>query len=102
MLKKLLLVAMLLGVTPAMAAEYLIDVRTAEEYNTGHVASALNIVHTDIVNGVKAKNITPEDTIKVYCRSGKRASLAKEALEAAGYTKVENLGGYEDIKDQYK
>jgi phage shock protein E len=34
----------------------------------------------------------------VYCRSGKRAAIAKQTLDKLGYTKVENAGGYEDLK----
>ncbi len=38
--------------------------------------------------------------IHLYCRSGGRAGKAKRALEAAGYTSVENAGGIADARKQ--
>jgi rhodanese-related sulfurtransferase len=35
--------------------------------------------------------------VVVYCKSGRRASTAKQALEAQGYTNVLNAGGYDDV-----
>lgn len=81
-----------------MAETYVIDVRTPEEFATGHVDGALNIVHAMILDGVAQNGIKPDDYIKLYCRSGKRASVALDMLKSAGYTKVENLGGYEQAK----
>lgn len=82
-----------------MAETYIIDVRTPEEFSTGHVDGALNIVHAQILEGVADKGIKPDDDIKLYCRSGKRASVAEEMLKSAGFSKVENLGGYEQAKE---
>ena len=81
-----------------MAETYVIDVRTPEEFATGHVDGALNIVHAMILKGVAENGIKPDDDIKLYCRSGKRASVALEMLKSAGFSKVENLGGYEQAK----
>ena len=38
-----------------------------------------------------------EAPVIVYCRSGRRASKAKEMLEGFGYKKVLNAGGYDDL-----
>ena len=71
----------------------LLDVRTAEEYNEGHLQDALNI---DVKEGgfvEKTKSVLPVGkTIAVYCRSGKRSALAAGALAKEGY-KVVNLSG---------
>lgn len=71
----------------------LLDVRTAKEFDEGHLQNALNI---DVKqNGFveKAKSTLPVDkTVAVYCRSGKRSSLAAETLTKEGY-KVVNLKG---------
>ena len=60
-----LVFALTLFPTLAMAADYIIDVRTPQEYATDHIPGHLNIAHSQIVEGVKALNITPEDHI--YC-----------------------------------
>lgn len=69
----------------------LIDVRTSEEYQAGHIQSALNISYLDI-DGNPPK--TPKDSlIIVYCRTGGRSAHAKRTLEGKGYTNVVNFGG---------
>jgi rhodanese-related sulfurtransferase len=70
---------------------YLVDVRTAEEYNSGAIPSAINIPY-DVI----ADNLPTEDRsarITLYCRSGSRSSLAAETLEQLGFTNVINFGG---------
>ena len=80
----------------AAAADVYIDVRSPQEYEDYHIDGTINIVHTDIVAGVQKQNISKDDNIYVFCRSGKRAGAAKAALNEAGYSKVENLGGVLD------
>lgn len=86
-----------------MAGALLLDVRTPEEFASGHVEGALNIDHSQVsarleeiaglVEGDRHKPIV------VYCRSGRRSGLAKQTLEAAGFDRVTNLGGYRDWPD---
>lgn len=74
----------------------LIDVRTAEEFSAGHIEGAVNIPNEDIQDGTMPT--TDKDTkLYVYCRSGNRSAQAKTALEAAGYTNVEDLGGMDEV-----
>lgn len=69
----------------------LIDVREPDEFAADHAENAKNIPLGDIEAGKLTKaNMTVK--IYVYCRSGKRAGVAKTALEKQGYTNVENLG----------
>jgi phage shock protein E len=75
----------------------LIDVRTADEFNQGHIENALHMPYQDIVTRVEQANIAHSTPIELYCRSGRRADVARQSLEAAGYTNVTNLGGYEAI-----
>jgi phage shock protein E len=70
-----------------------IDVRSAEEYATGHVSPAVNIPHTEIVARIGEVTTDKDAEIYLYCRSGRRSGLARDALEQAGYTNVVNLGG---------
>jgi rhodanese-related sulfurtransferase len=75
--------------------EYLlIDVRTEEEYNSGHIPTAIHIPYTEIVEKVPTEE--KDDLIVVYCRSGGRSGRALEALEKAGYTNAYNFGGIID------
>lgn len=78
----------------------LLDVRTAEEYDEGHIQNAINI---DVKqNGFieEAKSTLPADkTIAVYCRSGKRSANAAGMLAKAGYKVVNLEGGIMAWKD---
>ena len=70
----------------------LIDVRSPQEYASGHVDGARNIPVGEIAE--RAAEVGAKDApVVVYCRSGMRSSQAKSALEAAGFTQVHNLGG---------
>lgn len=73
-----------------------IDVRTADEFSTAHVDGAINIPYEEITARIAEVTTDPGDRIYVYCRSGRRSGIAKDALEAAGFNNVVNLGGYED------
>ena len=71
----------------------LLDVRTAKEFDEGHLQNALNIDVKQSGFVEKAKSMLPADkTIAVYCRSGKRSALAAGGLTKEGY-KVVNLKG---------
>ena len=71
----------------------LLDVRTTKEFDEGHLQNALNIDVTEDGFVENAKLVLPADkTIAVYCRSGKRSTLAAGALTKEGY-KVVNLKG---------
>ena len=76
----------------------LIDVREPDEFAVGHAENAKNIPLGDIEAG-KLTEATKTVKIYVYCRSGKRAGVAKTALEKQGYTNVENLGGLSDWRE---
>ncbi|MCA9349754.1 rhodanese-like domain-containing protein [Candidatus Saccharibacteria bacterium] len=68
----------------------LVDVRTAEEYQSGHAAKAINIPLQQIQSG-QYGNISPEQQIYVYCRSGNRSAQAIEILKQAGYHNLTDL-----------
>ena len=76
----------------------LIDVRSAEEYASGHLQGAVNIPHDRILDGIGA--VAPDKTARIilYCRSGRRADTALNDLKAAGYENVSNYGGLEDAR----
>lgn len=71
----------------------LLDVRTQEEFNNGHIPGALLLPYDEIDQ--KAVQLLPEKEkeIIIYCRSGRRSAIAKDSLEALGYTNVKDFGG---------
>jgi len=82
----------------------LLDVRTKDEFNEGHIKGAKLIPVAEIA--VRAENELPDKdaAILVYCRSGNRSARAAGILAAMGYTNVYDLGGirswpYEIVKD---
>lgn len=77
-----------------------IDVRSAEEYAQGHLANAIHIPHTELAEKITQLTENKSETIHLYCRSGRRAELAKQTLEALGYSHVINHGGYEALIEQ--
>ena len=71
----------------------LVDVRTPEEFEVGHIINASNI---DYKNAAFEKNIESLDKDKpvmVYCRSGRRSARSCEILREKGFTKVYDLSG---------
>jgi len=77
-----------------------IDVRTPEEFATGHLEEAVLIPHTEIAARITELTENKDSEIHVYCRSGNRSGKAKVALEALGFTKVINEGGYQEILEK--
>jgi len=72
----------------------LLDVRTTEEYKSGHIPGSLQI---DVLNAADfKKQVASFDKNKkylLYCRSGKRSSSAKVLMEEMGFTKLYDLDG---------
>lgn len=80
------------------APEVWIDVRTQEEWDSGHLEYAYHIPHEEIAARIVEVTSDKNAAIHLYCRSGGRAGRAKTALEELGFTQVFNDGGYEDLK----
>ncbi len=75
----------------------LVDVRTMEEYDAGHLPGAKLIPHDQIEGRLSEFGIDKGAPIVVYCKWGVRAKLAKETLAKHGFTNVINGGGYIDM-----
>tara|TARA_Y100000816_G_C25680747_1_gene360470 strand:- start:23 stop:517 length:495 start_codon:yes stop_codon:yes gene_type:complete len=65
--------------------DVIIDARTPEEYKKGNVSNSISIDHADILgeegeNILQKNNVTRDKTILIYCKSGRRAMLAKEKM----------------------
>lgn len=81
---------------------FVIDVRTEDEWNSGHVEQAAHIPHSEIAERISEVTTDKGAKIVVYCAAGGRATKAKDALEQIGYTNVENGGGFDDVKERFK
>lgn len=90
-------------ITPAEAqnmmvedAVVVLDVRTQEEYDAGHIPDALLLPDTELKQ--RAEELLPdkEQTILVYCRSGRRSASSAKLLVELGYTSVYDFGGILD------
>lgn len=80
-----------LAKTPAVQ---ILDVRTKEEFATGHLAKAVLIPWTDKdFKARAAKELDPNKPVFAYCRSGRRSAEAAAALAKLGFTDVRNLEG---------
>lgn len=74
----------------------ILDVRTLEEYNSGHIKDAVLIPDTDIKDKVEEALTDKSAKILVYCRTGRRSKLASDELIKMGYTNVYDFGGIVD------
>ncbi len=73
-----------------------VDVRTQEEFDGGHIPGAICIPNESIVDAQPAELPDLEQTILVYCRSGRRSKEAAQKLADMGYTEVYEFGGIID------
>ena len=77
-------------------AVIVLDVRTKEEYDLGHVPNAI-LIPNETIFDEKPELLPDSDAeILVYCRSGNRSAQAARKLAAMGYTQVYNFGGIMD------
>jgi phage shock protein E len=70
-----------------------LDVRTPEEFAAGHVPGARNIPHGQLASRLAELADARDKKIVLYCRSGRRASIAEGVLKEAGFTQLRHLEG---------
>jgi rhodanese-related sulfurtransferase len=71
----------------------IVDVRTLEEFQQGHVPNAINVPLSDIIDNPAILTPFKEKLIVLYCRSGYRAGKASEALHKEGHENLRHLEG---------
>lgn len=76
----------------------LIDVRTPEEYEGGHIDDAVNYNIIDSDGFLKQiESLDKEEPVYLYCKMGGRSSRAAQLLKEQGFTKIYDYsGGYND------
>lgn len=73
----------------------IVDVRTLEEYNAGHIENAILIPNESI--STEPSELDNKDAIiLVYCRSGSRSKAASDKLVNLGYKNIYDFGGIID------
>ena len=70
----------------------LLDVRTPEEYRSGHIPGSKNI-SLQTIDRVGSVAENKDTALYVYCQSGARSRQAAGVLKQMGYTNVNNIGG---------
>ncbi|MCP5207994.1 MAG: rhodanese-like domain-containing protein [Hahellaceae bacterium] len=83
----------LLSVKEAGTALEIIDVRTPEEFASGHVPGAINIPLDDLSAHLPKLASLKDQPVVVYCRSGRRAGVALERLAQEGFSQLRHLDG---------
>ena len=73
----------------------LIDVRTPAEFARGSVPGAKNVPYEELLQRLDAFG-SHEQTVILFCESGRRAGLAKAILVQQGWTDVHNMGSHRD------
>ncbi|MDL2341811.1 MAG: rhodanese-like domain-containing protein [Patescibacteria group bacterium] len=79
-----------------------IDVREPEEYQSSHVAGALNIPPDQLMKGAAKLDGVPKDSaIIVYCRTGSRSNVAMNILKSLGFTDITNGINKEQVEAKF-
>ena len=74
----------------------ILDTRTQEEFDEGHIPGAILIPHDEITEKAETVLTDKNQLLLVYCRSGRRSKLAAEDLVKLGYTNIKEFGGIID------
>lgn len=70
---------------------FLLDVRTQEEYDAGHIDSPVLIPYDELEN--RLDEVPADMPVLVYCRTARRSAIASRVLADNGYSKVYNMAG---------
>ncbi|MBM23395.1 MAG: rhodanese [Gammaproteobacteria bacterium] len=71
----------------------LLDVRTLEEYQSGHIKNSINIPHDQLILNINVLDQYRNQPIVVFCRSGRRAQLVIETLIENKFDQIVDLEG---------
>lgn len=74
----------------------LLDVRTKEEFEESRIEGAILIPDYEIAERAETDLPDQDAVILIYCRSGRRSTLAANELADIGYTNVYDFGGIID------
>jgi len=85
-----------LSAAPAPEQDFLLDVRTPQEFESGHIPGAVNIP----VDGLRSRlgELPRDRKIAAYCQVGQRGYLATRILLQSGFSAANIGGGYKTYK----
>ena len=78
----------------------ILDVRTEEEFDDGHIRNAVLLPDYEISEKAESVLADKNQTILIYCRTGRRSAIAAKELISMGYTSVYDFGGIADWTDE--
>jgi phage shock protein E len=84
------------------AMPLVIDVRTVQKWDKGHLEGAILIPYDQIGERIGSVVKDKSQRIYLYCRTGRRSHIAKESLEKLGYKDIIDLGPLEDAAKTLK
>jgi rhodanese-related sulfurtransferase len=74
--------------------QIILDVRTAQEFATGHIENAINIDFNQTAKfSEKLSELDKSANYLIYCRSGNRSSQAISLMQKQGFTNISHLQG---------
>jgi len=82
--------------------QILIDVRTSAEWSEGRIETAVHIPLDTILENIELAASNKEQTIYLYCGSGRRSGKAEKALQSMGYINAKNIGGIKEASSALK
>ena len=71
----------------------LLDVRTVQEYQSGHIKDSINIPHDQLIQNIAVLDQYRNQPIVVFCRSGRRAQLVIDTLIQNKFDQIVDLEG---------
>jgi rhodanese-related sulfurtransferase len=80
------------------AGAQIIDVRTPEEFDAGHLTGAVNVDVQAADFHERMQGLEKTGSYVVYCRSGSRAGAAADMMLDMGFTDVVNAGGFDSLR----
>jgi rhodanese-related sulfurtransferase len=72
---------------------YIIDVRTPEEYNGGHIENTVNVNYNSGNFSDEISRFDKDRTYLIYCRTGARSAGARDIMKELGFQKIYNMDG---------
>ena len=81
----------------------ILDVRTDDEFKSGHIEKAINIDYEskDFIKNCKEK-LNKDNTIAIYCQSGYRSNKSAKLLTKENFTVINLKGGIDNWKKHNK
>jgi len=93
-LRQLGLISVKAARTRLQQGALVVDVRSPEEFKSGHLSEAVNIPLNELADSVPRTIADKNQVLLLHCLSGTRSGIAKRLLKKLGYPNVYNLGSY--------